>query len=335
MGERLEWTAPARAPRLDRALADAFPELSRARIQALIAEGRVTLEGEPARGKERPPEGARVVIEVPDAVPTSILPESIPLTILHEDADVIVLVKPAGMVVHPSAGHSTGTLVNALLGRPGGLSTIGGEERPGIVHRLDGGTSGVMIVARNDLAHRRLSEMFATHALDRRYLAVVHRVPLHDAGTFRSDLGRDPRDRMRIASVREREDEEDDEAPTGGTRGRHAVTHWRVRARGDRLALVECKLETGRTHQVRVHLSEAGHPIVGDPLYGRRDCIAPAGVRALAEAVTHPLLHAYHLCVEHPRDGSVLSFSVPPPEDFLAFAAAAGLAVPGAAERWG
>jgi 23S rRNA pseudouridine1911/1915/1917 synthase len=281
-------------------------------------------------------------------VASEVLPEDIPLEVMHEDDDVIVIVKPAGMVVHPAPGHSGGTLVNALLGRLGHLSSIGGVERPGIVHRLDAGTSGVMVVAKNDVAHRRLSETFAAHDLDRRYLAVVHRVPLHDGGVIRSELARDPQNRLRIASVPVRldlpepddlfeDDEDEDVEAMPSRRGRRAVTHWRVRARGDRVALVECRLETGRTHQVRVHLSEAGHPIVGDTTYARRDCIAPAALRPRVEALDHPLLHAFHLAFPHPRDGRALAFTTPPPADFVEVCALAALPVPAeplAARHW-
>lgn len=333
------WTVPSGgAERLDRALARVFPQLSRARIQALIEAGQVTVDGAPARASAKPVAGQEVVITVPPARASSVEAEDIPLPILYEDDDVVVVVKPAGMVVHPSAGHAHGTLVNALLFHVRGLSGIGGEERPGIVHRLDVGTSGVMIAAKNDVAHRALAVQFAQHTVDRRYLAVVHRVPLHDAGTFRSHLARDPANRLRIASVKEvapapepewweEEDEEVEEArPSRG--GRLAITHWRVLARADRLALVECRLETGRTHQVRVHLSEAGHPIVGDAAYARRDCIAPAAVRVEAEALTHPLLHAFRLGFDHPGDGRRLTFEAPPPTDFVAFCAHAGLPLP-------
>lgn len=339
-GERREWTVPAGgAERLDRALARAFPDLSRARLQALIAEGRVTVDGAPARASAKPPPGARVEVVVPPPTPTALLPEDIPLDVLYEDDDLAVLCKPAGMVVHPAAGHARGTLVHALLGRWGRLSTVGGVERPGIVHRLDVGTSGVMVVARTDAAHRGLSAAFAAHDIDRRYLAVVHRTPLHDAGTIESRLARDPKNRLRMASVPEREDleaeetgwEDDDDLVEGPAErprlGRRAVTHWRVRARADRLALLEVRLETGRTHQVRVHLSEAGHPLVGDAVYARRDCVAPAAVRALAEALDHPLLHAYRLGFTHPVDGRELWFEAPPPADFVAFCRAAGLAL--------
>jgi 23S rRNA pseudouridine1911/1915/1917 synthase len=334
--------APSGAGRLDRALAAAFPDLSRARLQALLAEGHVTIDGQPAKNAMKPAAGQVVEIVIPDPVAAGAVAEDIPLDVLHEDDDLIVLVKPAGMVVHPSAGHGSGTLVNALLGRPGALSTIGGVERPGIVHRLDGGTSGVMVVARNDVTHRALSALFATHDLERRYFAIVHRVPLFDGGVFRSALARDPRDRLKIASVPDEvvepedpfafEDDEELDLPPAKSpsrpRGRLAVTRGKVRARGDRVALVECRLETGRTHQVRVHLSEAGHPVVGDALYARRECVAPATIRAMVDALDHPLLHAWHLGFRHPRDGRPMAFSVPPPADFLAVAAAAGLAVP-------
>lgn len=353
MATSLHWVAPEGAGRLDRALAQAFPDLSRARLQALIAEGAVTVDGAPAKASSKPERGAVVTILVPDAVETGLVGEDIPLHLLYEDDDILVLVKPAGMVVHPAAGHATGTLVNALLGRYGRLSTIGGELRPGIVHRLDSGTSGVMVVARNDVAHRRLSEMFAVHDLDRRYLAVVHRVPLHDAGVHRSRIGRDPDNRLKVSSIPEvreevvddawvarigEEDLEDEvdaeEVPARERRGRLAITHWRTRARGDRVALVEAKLETGRTHQVRVHLSEAGHPLLGDTLYGRRDCQAPATIRDAVTALGRPLLHAWHLGFAHPRTGAPLAFTIAPPDDFLAMCARTQLGVPETVTPW-
>ncbi|MEN9787513.1 MAG: rRNA pseudouridines 1911, 1915, synthase [Pseudomonadota bacterium] len=354
MPRTLAWEAPPGAPRLDRALADAFPELSRARLQALIAEGHVQVDGVRAKASVRPPNGARVTVHVPDDVVVDTLPEDIPLAMLHEDEHLLVLVKPAGMVVHPAAGHATGTLVNALLGRYGRLSSIGGTTRPGIVHRLDGGTSGVMVVARNDVAHRALSTMFAAHDLDRRYLAIVHRVPIHDNGVFESLLGRDPQNRLKVASVKVQaapisdepprpirigeEEDEDEELvadPTPSRRGRFARTRWRTVARGDRVALVEAKLDTGRTHQVRVHLSEAGHPLLGDPLYGRRDCVAPAALRARVEALEgRPMLHAWHLGFRHPLTGEALAFTTPPPEDFTAMADAASLPLPSAVRAW-
>lgn len=342
MAESLRWVAPPGAPRLDKALADAFPHLSRARLQALIAEGHVTVDGVVGKPSARPSTGQVVCVEVPDPTPTSLVPEQVALDVLFEDDDLLVLNKPAGMPVHPSAGHDHGTLVHALLGWPGALSSIGGVARPGIVHRLDAGTSGVMVVARNDIAHRALAAMFAAHDLDRRYLAVVHRVPLHDGGTIKSELARDPRDRLKISSVKDAVEVDEDEwdedeipvEPAPRRRGRLAVTHWRLRARGDRVALVECKLETGRTHQVRVHLSEAGHPILGDTVYNRRDCVAPAALRPHVEALTHPLLHAFSLAFRHPRDGRAMAFCAPPPADYGAICALAGLPVPAAPVAW-
>ena len=312
--EQRRWRIePGPSERLDRVLVGVWPDLSRARLQALIEEGRLTVDGVVARASQKTLHGQEIVLDVPDVVSWNVEAEDLPLDILYDDADIVVVNKAAGMVVHPSAGHRSGTLVNALLARVRDLSGIGGVERPGIVHRLDGGTSGVLVVAKNDVAHRALSSLFAAHDLDRLYLAVVHKVPLHDAGTFRSSLGRDPDDRLKIAS---RDD------------GRPAVTHWKLCSKADRLALLACRLETGRTHQIRVHLSEAGHPIVGDPTYNRRDCTPPAAVRVAAEALTHPLLHAQTLGFAHPRTGAPMSWTVPPPSDFLAFCAVAGLTVP-------
>jgi len=290
-----------------------WPDLSRARAQALIEEGAVSLDGAAAPAKTKVVAGQEIEVRVPPPELAEILPEDLPLTVLYEDADLLVVDKAAGMVVHPAPGHATGTLVNALLFHVRDLGGVGGVERPGIVHRLDAGTSGVLVVAKNDLSHRALSLRFASHDLERRYLAVVHRVPLHDTGTFRSALGRDPQNRLKMAS---RED------------GRPAVTHWRALARGDRLALLECRLETGRTHQIRVHLSEAGHPIVGDTTYARRDCTPPAPVRAAVAALDHPLLHAAVLALPHPRTGAPMRWTAPPPPDFVAFCRLAGLGEP-------
>lgn len=314
MPEERSFRAERSADRLDKALVLAFPDLSRARLQALIEAGAVTIAGQAARAAQRLRIGDEVLITVPDPVAATPEPQNLELPILHQDDDVIVINKPSGMVVHPSAGHHEGTLVNALLHHASGLSGIGGVLRPGIVHRLDGGTSGVMVVAKNDAAHRMLSEQFAVHSVERRYLAVVHRVPSLDRGTFRSQLARDPNDRLRIASV-----------PSGG---REAITHWEVKARGDRCALVECRLETGRTHQVRVHLSEARHPIVGDRAYGRRDCVPTANLRAIVESLSHPLLHAYCLAFDHPNGQGRPRFTTPPPPDFIEVCALAGLPIP-------
>lgn len=346
------WEVPeGPAERLDRALVRAFPDLSRSRVQALLAAGRALVDGVTEKPSFKVLSGQVLTISVPPLVALDLTPEQHDVPVLYEDDDLIVIVKPAGMVVHPSAGHGTGTLVHALLGQVKNLSGIGGTERPGIVHRLDGGTSGIMVVAKGDVAHRMLSEQFAVHSVDRRYIALIHRVPLHDAGTFRSRIWRDPTNRLKMASVvpgraaskraqviEENWDDENDRPLRRGPgwerpepepdedddpAGKEAITHWKIRFRGDRVAAVECKLETGRTHQVRVHLSEAGHPILGDITYSRRDCVATAGLRDAVAALTHPMLHAFHLAFDHP-DGRRLSYTASPPPDFVEMAAKIG-----------
>lgn len=306
--------APAAAGRLDAFVGSAVEDLSRSRAQALIHEGRVWVDGVPGRPAHRLRGGEEVVVDIPPPRPAAALPEDIPLTLLHEDDDVIVLYKPAGLVVHPAAGHWTGTLVNALLHAVPDLEGVGGEERPGLVHRLDKGTSGILVVARNDVALRALQAQFSIHSVERRYLAVVHGVPRVEGGTVVSQLGRHPRDRQRFCSVRDG--------------GRRAVTHWRRVAVGDRVALLACRLETGRTHQVRVHLSEQGLPIVGDPVYGPRSAKLPPGLLTRREGLDHQLLHAGLLAFDHPRDGRRLRFTGSPPSDFQAFCDAADLRVP-------
>ncbi len=314
MAESREWVIPTGGERLDRVLVAVWSDLSRARVQSLLGQGQITVDGGAAKASDRPRAGAVVALHLPDARPAEPSPQNLPLPILHEDEHLMVVVKPAGMVVHPAPGHPDGTLVNALLHHADGLSGIGGVARPGIVHRLDVGTSGVMVVAKNDVTHRGLTVQFSVHSVERRYFAMVHRVPHLDRGTLRSSLGRDPKDRLRMCSL-----------PTGG---RAAVTHWEVKSRGDRVALVECRLETGRTHQVRVHLSEAGHAIVGDRTYHRRDCIPTAAMREAVEALSHPMLHAWLLSFTHPATGERVRFTAPPPPDFYALCAAANLTVP-------
>jgi 23S rRNA pseudouridine1911/1915/1917 synthase len=323
---RLRWVVDSPASlRLDKRLASVFPEFSRVRLQALIAEGNVLVDGRPAQASERLKIGQEVQITVPPPADVGIVPEHIPLDILFEDDDLIVLNKEAGMVVHPGAGHSTGTLVHALMAH-GPLSSIGGELRPGIVHRLDAGTSGVMVVAKTDTAHRHLARQFEVHSNERCYLAVVHKVPRVDRGMIRSFIGRDPVNRQKFASVAiPEQDEEEDELLS---RGKEAITWWEALARGDRVSLVQCRLETGRTHQIRVHLSEAGHPLVGDSTYSRRDCTPPKQLRALTEGLKRPLLHAWFLGIDHPKTGERLAFLVPPPDDVQEFCREAGLVIP-------
>jgi 23S rRNA pseudouridine1911/1915/1917 synthase len=304
----------ATSGRADAVVAATFPELSRSRAAALVKEGAVRVDGVPPRRVSDPiAAGASVEVEVPDARPAGVPAQDLELSIVYQDDDVVVIDKAAGMVVHPSAGHEDGTLVNALLHHVDGLSGVGGVERPGIVHRLDRGTSGLLVVAKHDHAHRSLSAQFADHSAGRTYLALVLGVPRERAGTVRSEIGRHPTDRVRMASV--------------ASGGRLAVTHWETRSEGHGCALVQCVLETGRTHQIRVHLCERGHPLVGDPLYRRKHPPCPPRLLAWHDAAhERPQLHAWRLRFAHPRDGRPCAFEAPPPADFIAAVTAAGLA---------
>ena len=295
--------APAHAGwRLDRALADAVPTLSRERLKALIRSGAVEAEGKAVRDpatKVRGEESLRVA--VPEPRPAHNEPQDIPLTIAFEDEHLLVVEKPAGLVVHPAAGNFDGTLVNALLHHCGGsLSGIGGIARPGIVHRIDKDTSGLLVVAKTDVAHEGLAKQFAAHSIDRRYLAVVSGVPKAAEGVVDAPLARSASNRKKIAIVE-------------GGRGKRAVTHWRrLTVLGD-AALVECRLETGRTHQVRVHMASIGHPLVGDPVYGRS---GKTHGKILKELQFHrQALHAAELGFTHPVTKLRLSFSSPMPPD--------------------
>ncbi len=306
--------APPGAGRLDRCLVALLPELSRARIQALIKRGAVTVDDQTSRPAHKLRGGERLQVRLPPPRPCLLQPENIPLDILYQDRDVVVIDKPAGMVVHPAPGHRSGTLVHALLHALPQLADAAGQERPGIVHRLDKGTSGVLVVALHDVALRRLQARFALHEVQREYLAVVCGVPEFLEGAIRSQLGRHPRDRVRFASVERG--------------GRQAVTHWRRLATGQGVSLLSCRLETGRTHQIRVHLCEQDLPVVGDPLYrGRRQL--PAALSHWRQRLDHQLLHAARLGFEQPVDGRPLRFHAPPPEDFQAFCREAGLPLPG------
>ena len=282
--------------RLDKALAEASG-LSRERVKALIGEGRVSLAGASARQVSiRPPAGTAFAITIPPVTAPEAAPQAIPLTIAYEDDDLIVVDKPAGLVVHPAAGNPDGTLVNALLHHcRGSLSGIGGVARPGIVHRIDKDTSGLMVAAKTDLAHEGLARQFADHSIIRTYQAVVngHLVPA--SGTVRGRLGRSPTNRKKMAVL-------DD----GGPRGKHAVTHYKMLKKLDLASLVECQLETGRTHQVRVHMSSIGHALLGDPTYGR----TPTRLRPLLDQLgfRRQALHAAQLGFVHPRSGETLLF---------------------------
>lgn len=296
--------SPARpGVRLDRALADATG-LSRARVQALIEDGRVEIAGKPATSASlKVAEGTLFRITIPPAAAASAAPEDIALVIAYEDAHLIVVDKPAGMVVHPAAGNPAGTLVNALLHHCAGqLSGIGGVARPGIVHRIDKDTSGLLVVAKTDAAHEGLAAQFAAHTVHRRYLAVCAGHPGPSEGTIDARIGRSDADRKKMTVL-----------PKNSSRGKTAVTHYKVLERFDHASLIECRLETGRTHQVRVHCASIGHALVGDPVYGR----TPKPLRPLVERLgfARQALHAAELGFIHPATGEMLRFRADLPPD--------------------
>jgi 23S rRNA pseudouridine1911/1915/1917 synthase len=314
--ETIAVTVEEAGARLDRVLTQRVAELSRSRLKALILKGQVSVSGvtvrDPARSVRA---GERIVVEVPPAEPAEPEAEDIPLDVVYEDDAIIVINKPAGLVVHPAAGHQSGTLVNALIAHCGAsLSGIGGVRRPGIVHRLDKDTTGILIAAKTDKAHKSLTKQFADHgrtgALRRAYVALVWGVPKLPSG--RIDL---PIDRHR--TVREKM------AVREG--GREAITHWQLLERfsdekGEAVAAaLSCELETGRTHQIRVHLSHAGHPLLGDEVYGSgfktKAARLNAEARALLESLNRQALHAAHLTIEHPTTGEEMSFDADWPED--------------------
>jgi 23S rRNA pseudouridine1911/1915/1917 synthase len=303
--------------RLDRFLADAIPGLSRARIQQLIKDGQVTLGGKTVRASQSVRAGEEIAVSVPEAVEPAAKPEPIPLDILYEDEDLLVVNKPAGLVVHPAPGHADGTLVNALLYHVRDLSGIGGERRPGIVHRLDRGTSGLMIVAKNDAAHEELARQFQDREIEKEYIALVW--GMVQAGR-RIDLpiGRDPVHRQKMSARPPRPAQGGPSEVEGrARRARTAVTRI-MRAIGFKgLSLVRVAIHSGRTHQIRVHLSAIGHPVVGDPLYGGVHRRLAGDLRALAK-LDRPFLHAARLAFVHPRDQRRLEFTAPLPDDLEA-----------------
>ena len=287
--------------RLDKALAEASG-LSRERIKALMGEGRVLLDGKVvSQPSLKPAAGTPFEIRVPEAAPAEAAAQDIPLTIVFEDEHLIVIDKPAGLVVHPAAGNLDGTLVNALLHHcQGQLSGIGGVARPGIVHRIDKDTSGLLVVAKTDKAHEGLAAQFADHSIERAYLAVVAGHPLPPAGTVRGAIARSSTNRKKMALVED-------------GRGKHATTHFKTLERLGGAALVECRLETGRTHQVRVHMASIGHPLLGDPVYGR----TPPRLRPILHELhfARQALHAAVLGFIHPVSGAALRFESPLPAD--------------------
>jgi 23S rRNA pseudouridine1911/1915/1917 synthase len=292
--------------RLDRALATSVPTLSRERLKALIRSGAVEAAGSPVRDPATKVKGDEAFrITVPEPRPAHNEAQDIPLEIAFEDEHLLVVDKPAGLVVHPAAGNLDGTLVNALLHHCGGsLSGIGGVARPGIVHRIDKDTSGLLVVAKTDVAHEGLAKQFAAHSIDRRYLAIVSGVPKTSGGTVDAALARSPANRKKIAVV---------EPKDLGRRGKKAVTHWKRMGILRDSALVECRLETGRTHQVRVHMASIGHPLLGDPAYGRS---GKTHGKILNELGFHrQALHAAELGFTHPVTKNRLSFSSPMPAD--------------------
>ena len=276
--------------RIDKVLTSLEPEITRSQLKNLINDGHVTVNGQAVKPKYKVQAGDKISLVKPEPQSLELTPENIPLDIVYEDDDMIVVNKPQGMVVHPAPGHPDHTLVNALLYHSP-LSTINGTFRPGIVHRIDKDTSGLLMVAKNDLAHQSLAEQLRNKTNKREYLALVYGQIKEDEGTIDAPLGRNPQDRKKQAVVKG---------------GRHAVTHFKVIKRYDNFTLVKCILETGRTHQIRIHMKYIGHPLVGDPLYGPRKVIGKNG----------QFLHAALLGFKHPRTGEEMVFEAPLPENF-------------------
>ena len=302
--EPIEFIVPAEydGQRLDRFLVSVLEQHSRSQIQKLIADGQVTLPRREARANLSVHEGDRITVTIPEAAPSRLESEPLPLEILYQDEDVAVLNKPAGMVVHPGAGHESGTLVNALLHHLSGLSGIGGEMRPGIVHRLDRGTSGVMVVAKNDAAHQELARQFHDREVEKEYVALVWGV-VQAGRRIDAAIGRDPGNRQKMSAR--------------AKHARHAVTRITRAHHLPGLTLCQVAIQTGRTHQIRVHLSAIGHPIVGDALYGGVHRRVAGDIRAV-QRLERPFLHAERLVFHHPRDGRRMEFTAPLPDDLTA-----------------
>lgn len=286
----------AEGKRLDRWLTDALTDLdydvSRSQVQLWIDEDRVQGPKQRVKANDVVTVGATYTVAIPEPVVAEILGEDVALTVVHEDADVVVVNKPRGLVVHPAAGHPTGTLINGLVGRGITLSALGGTLRPGVVHRIDKDTSGLIVFAKTDLAYHRLSEQLRDHSMDRIYLAIVHGNLKHPRALIDAPIGRDPRNRQRMAVV---------------AGGKQAITHVQVLDTFPDYAYVQLRLETGRTHQIRVHLATIGHPLVGDPVYGPARTLAFGG----------QALHATTLGFVHPSTGERISFEAPLPDDMV------------------
>ncbi len=306
MEERYELIAPCDGGpgRLDQFVASSIEGMTRSTVQRLMDEGRVTVDGKVEKPSLKLRGGECIVVVVPPPVPALPEAEDIPLEILHEDGDLVVINKPAGMVVHPGAGTPGGTLVNALLAHCDDLSGIGGEIRPGIVHRIDKDTTGVLVVAKNDRSHEGLARQFREHTIKRIYLALVFGSPKTETGRIEGAIGRHPTDRLRMSGK--------------AKHGKHAVTHWKVLARYPGMTLLRLRLETGRTHQIRVHLSEAGHPLVGDEVYGgagRANDLRDPVLKKLVRELGRQALHAKTLGFIHPASGGYMEFDTELPGD--------------------
>lgn len=298
------------AARLDQVLSRLLPDHSRSSLARLIDEGLIAISGRTAVRKSTPVSpGDEITVTIPPPAPAGVAPQEIPLRILHQDQDLAVIDKPAGLVIHPAAGHADGTLVNALLHHVSDLSGIGGELRPGIVHRLDKETSGVLVIAKNDTAHRALALMWNTESVTKEYLALVYGAPKPPAGRIEKPIGRDPRDRKRMGVV---------------SKGRPAMTRYETLEPLRYVSLLRCTLETGRTHQIRVHLKAIGHPVVGDPVYSGPQWKGIPDKRLQKAIASFPrqALHARLLRFPHPRTGELMTFEAEIPEDLATLLAA-------------
>ncbi len=282
--------------RLDIWLSNQIPDLSRSRVQTLISQGNVKVNDETCTSKKISVKtGDRIHLTLPETQPTALQPESIPLDILYEDDSLIIINKPAGLVVHPAAGHPDGTLVNALLAHCP-LSAIGGVQRPGIVHRLDKDTTGAIAIAKTDIAHQHIQAQLKTKTARREYLGIVYGIPNAETGTVDLPIGRHPTDRRKMGIV---------PVEKGG---REAITHWQIKERIGNYSLIHYQLETGRTHQIRVHTAEIKHPIIGDPMYSSN--------RSIGVNLTGQALHAWRLQLEHPISGELIEAIAPLPDQF-------------------